>query len=40
MYFKNKKNMSIILIAHDSALIKKCDIVFKIKIKFLLIKFN
>ncbi len=30
---KIKKNMSIILITHDSALIKKCDIVFKIRNK-------
>ena len=28
-----KKNMSIILITHDSELIKKCDVVFKIKNK-------
>ena len=34
---KIKKNMSIILITHDSALIKKCDIVFKIRNKKILI---
>ena len=34
---KIKKNMSIILITHDSKLINKCDVVFKIKNKKILI---